>query len=57
MRFENLPSRLREAGEISAKWEGLTAFQHVFLMGLLEDAALRIEALERDGQKIEQPTT
>lgn len=54
-RFENLPERLRHAKD-QVLFGNLSALGKACLCGLLEDAALKIEAIERDREAPKQDT-
>lgn len=47
-RFEKLPERLREMQAKLGEGEGVDLGEWLILQGLLGDAALKIEALERE---------
>ncbi len=47
-RFTNIPKRLREAADLVGMGGHLDISEALSITGLMRDAALKIEALERD---------
>jgi hypothetical protein len=50
-RFTNLPDRLRECAEIISRGDPLDWTEALAITSIMRDAALKIEAMERDNGK------